>query len=315
MMAQETSKPVRVSATLRRLASYFRPYWPVLLLVALTIVGGTYTQVRAPELTGQAVDCFLTPATSGGQQGPGLLVRPPAPGEQHRGVPGRAGAAGAGGGGPLRRRGPGRGAAVLPHDLGRAARPAIAAPAALPPPAPPLPGLLLPQRGRGPDEPGHQRHRHPPAGGQLHPGQRHRGGPPDRLDPRRHAGLERPLRPGQHGRPAGDGRGHPVALRPGAGGPSARPGWPSARSTPICRRRSPGCARCRPSGGRRPTSRPSGTPTPPTGTPTSAPSPSPRPSAPPWRPSATWPSGWSPWWAGWPSSRAASSSAPPSPWA
>ena len=30
MMAQETSKPVQVSATLRRLAGYFRPHWPVL---------------------------------------------------------------------------------------------------------------------------------------------------------------------------------------------------------------------------------------------------------------------------------------------
>jgi ATP-binding cassette subfamily B protein len=80
MMAQETSRPVRVSATLRRLASYFRPYWPVLLLVALTIVGGTYTQVRAPELTGQAVDCFLTPATTGGQQGPGCWYAPLPPG-------------------------------------------------------------------------------------------------------------------------------------------------------------------------------------------------------------------------------------------
>jgi ATP-binding cassette, subfamily B, multidrug efflux pump len=86
MMAQETSKPVRVSATLRRLASYFRPYWPVLLLVALTIVGGTYTQVRAPELTGQAVDCFLIPATSGGGEpaqraaGPGCWYAPLPPG-------------------------------------------------------------------------------------------------------------------------------------------------------------------------------------------------------------------------------------------
>jgi ATP-binding cassette subfamily B protein len=64
MMAQEALKPTRVSATLGRLARYFKPYWLVLLLVAVTIVGGTYTQVRAPELTGQAVDCYLSPAVA-----------------------------------------------------------------------------------------------------------------------------------------------------------------------------------------------------------------------------------------------------------
>ena len=319
MMAQETSSRQRVSATLAAWRGYFRPYWPVLLLVALTIVGGTYAQVRAPELTGQAVDCFLIPRhqrqRAAGRRAAG--TPPCLAGSSDRGVP----APGwrqlvAGGGRPcFVARGPGRRAAVLPHDLGRAARAAPLRAAALPPPAQPLPRLLLPQRGRGADEPDHQRHRHDPAGGQLRPGQRHRGRPPDRLDPGRHAGPERPLRPGQHGRAAGDGRWPPCGSPARRAGPSARPGWPSARSTPTCRRRSPGCARCRPSGGRRPTSRPSGTPTPPTATPTSAPSPSPRPSAPRWRPSATCHRASSPWSAGWPCSRAASSSAPPSPWA
>ncbi|MDQ3702140.1 MAG: ABC transporter ATP-binding protein/permease [Chloroflexota bacterium] len=61
MMEQEVTRPQRVSATLGRLARYFRPHWLILIAVTLLIVGGTYTQVRAPELIGQAVDCYLTP--------------------------------------------------------------------------------------------------------------------------------------------------------------------------------------------------------------------------------------------------------------
>ncbi len=72
VLEQETSRPQRVSATLARLARYFRPHWLVLLAVALLIVGGTYTQVRAPELIGQAVDCYLTPGWGAG----GLDARP-----------------------------------------------------------------------------------------------------------------------------------------------------------------------------------------------------------------------------------------------
>jgi ATP-binding cassette subfamily B protein len=64
MMAQETLKPQRVSATLARLGRYFGPFWPALAAVALLMVVATYTQVRAPELIGQAVDCYLTPAVS-----------------------------------------------------------------------------------------------------------------------------------------------------------------------------------------------------------------------------------------------------------
>ena len=64
LMEQESSKPRRVSATLARLARYAAPYGLVLLAVAALIVGNTYTQVKAPELAGQAVDCFLVPATA-----------------------------------------------------------------------------------------------------------------------------------------------------------------------------------------------------------------------------------------------------------
>jgi ATP-binding cassette subfamily B protein len=64
MFDKETSKPKKVSETLGRLVSYFKPYWPVLLLTAALIIGNTWTQVVTPQLTGEAVDCFLTPATA-----------------------------------------------------------------------------------------------------------------------------------------------------------------------------------------------------------------------------------------------------------
>ncbi len=61
-LRQEATKPKHLGATLKRLAGYFKPYLVLVLLVAALIVGSTYTQVRTPELTGQAIDCFVTPA-------------------------------------------------------------------------------------------------------------------------------------------------------------------------------------------------------------------------------------------------------------
>jgi ATP-binding cassette subfamily B multidrug efflux pump len=63
LMAQEVSKPKKVRSTLARLARYFKPYWFVLVMVAILIIGNTWTQVITPEMIGQTVDCFLTPAT------------------------------------------------------------------------------------------------------------------------------------------------------------------------------------------------------------------------------------------------------------
>ncbi|HBY95087.1 MAG TPA: ABC transporter ATP-binding protein [Chloroflexi bacterium] len=59
MMGQETSKPRAVGTTLGRLVGYFRPYWLVLLVVAGLIVYSAWTQVTAPWLIGQAVDCYI----------------------------------------------------------------------------------------------------------------------------------------------------------------------------------------------------------------------------------------------------------------
>ncbi|MGI6207490.1 MAG: ABC transporter ATP-binding protein [Anaerolineae bacterium] len=67
-MGREVTKPRNVGATLARLAGYFRGYWLPLLAVALFIVLGTWAQVRAPLLLGQAVDCYLAPAVGGAGQ-------------------------------------------------------------------------------------------------------------------------------------------------------------------------------------------------------------------------------------------------------
>jgi ATP-binding cassette subfamily B multidrug efflux pump len=61
MMEREVSKPKNVGATLLRFGRYFGRYGLVLLLVAALIIGSTWTQVVAPELIGQAVDCYLFP--------------------------------------------------------------------------------------------------------------------------------------------------------------------------------------------------------------------------------------------------------------
>jgi ATP-binding cassette subfamily B multidrug efflux pump len=62
----EGQKVDNVSRTLSRLVILFKPYGLLLILVAVTIIAGTWTQVKAPELIGQAVDCYLAPTA--GQQ-------------------------------------------------------------------------------------------------------------------------------------------------------------------------------------------------------------------------------------------------------
>ncbi len=64
LLDRETLKPKRTSETLARLARYFAPWWPALLLTALLITVSTWAQVVQPELTGQVVDCYLAPAAS-----------------------------------------------------------------------------------------------------------------------------------------------------------------------------------------------------------------------------------------------------------
>ncbi len=65
LMGRERLQTRDLKSTLARFAQYFRPYWPMLLLVALVVIIATWTQVTAPDLTGQVVDCYLTPSTTG----------------------------------------------------------------------------------------------------------------------------------------------------------------------------------------------------------------------------------------------------------
>jgi ATP-binding cassette subfamily B multidrug efflux pump len=64
LLDQETSKPKSASATLGRLANHFAPFWASLLMAAIFVVIATWAQVTNPELTGQLVDCYLSPAAA-----------------------------------------------------------------------------------------------------------------------------------------------------------------------------------------------------------------------------------------------------------
>jgi ATP-binding cassette, subfamily B, multidrug efflux pump len=60
---QEARKPKAVAETLARFWGYFRQYSFVLVLEIALVIASTYLQVIIPNLIGQAVDCFLAPAT------------------------------------------------------------------------------------------------------------------------------------------------------------------------------------------------------------------------------------------------------------
>jgi ATP-binding cassette subfamily B multidrug efflux pump len=64
LLQQETIKPRSVGATLRRLGSYFGPFWPWLVLAGVLLIVNAWVQVRTPLLTGQAVDCYLAPTVA-----------------------------------------------------------------------------------------------------------------------------------------------------------------------------------------------------------------------------------------------------------
>src|SRR5438874_7057457 len=63
LFQQEARKPKAVGETLGRFWSYFRTYSPILILVGMVVVISTYIQVAIPNLIGQAVDCYMAPAT------------------------------------------------------------------------------------------------------------------------------------------------------------------------------------------------------------------------------------------------------------
>ena len=61
ILGAEVSKARRVGPTLKRFWLYLRKYKFTLFLTVILIIGGTYMQVVIPDLTGQAVDCYLSP--------------------------------------------------------------------------------------------------------------------------------------------------------------------------------------------------------------------------------------------------------------
>ena len=73
-LGMETSKARSVRGTLARLWQYFRRYGLILLLVAVLVVTSTYMQVLIPDLTGQAVDCYLGPFTTAAAVGDGAAL-------------------------------------------------------------------------------------------------------------------------------------------------------------------------------------------------------------------------------------------------
>jgi ATP-binding cassette, subfamily B, multidrug efflux pump len=61
ILDQDSRKASNVGATLGRLVGYFGSYWYMLVLALIFVVASTWAQVTTPELSGQAVDCFLVP--------------------------------------------------------------------------------------------------------------------------------------------------------------------------------------------------------------------------------------------------------------
>jgi ATP-binding cassette subfamily B protein len=63
MFAIEARKPKAPLETLARLGMYFNGYWHLMVIVAILVLATTAMQVVTPALTGQLVDCYLSPAT------------------------------------------------------------------------------------------------------------------------------------------------------------------------------------------------------------------------------------------------------------
>ena len=63
IMSQEMLKPKNLGETLVRFGNYFKPYWYMLVLAMFLVITSTWMQVTSPEIIGQIVDCYLTPAS------------------------------------------------------------------------------------------------------------------------------------------------------------------------------------------------------------------------------------------------------------
>jgi ATP-binding cassette, subfamily B, multidrug efflux pump len=67
LMEGEVSKASNVSATLRRFGPYFRNYWFGMVIALVFVAVSVWMQVLIPEISGQAVDCYLFPNNPGAQ--------------------------------------------------------------------------------------------------------------------------------------------------------------------------------------------------------------------------------------------------------
>jgi ATP-binding cassette subfamily B protein len=72
MFRGDKIKPVNTGATLARFWQYFKRFWYVLVLVLVLVIISTWAQVITPELIGQTVDCYLTPAAATASFGPAI---------------------------------------------------------------------------------------------------------------------------------------------------------------------------------------------------------------------------------------------------
>ncbi len=79
-LQSEARKASNVGGTLERFWHYFKAYWYVLVAVALLVITTTYIQVWTPDLLGQAVDCYLTPATTQALSGASTGIELPSSG-------------------------------------------------------------------------------------------------------------------------------------------------------------------------------------------------------------------------------------------
>jgi ATP-binding cassette subfamily B multidrug efflux pump len=59
LLEQDVSKPENLGTTLNRFLQYFKRYWVGALLAVSLIIISTWAQVTAPDLIGQAVDCYI----------------------------------------------------------------------------------------------------------------------------------------------------------------------------------------------------------------------------------------------------------------
>ncbi len=80
MLGGVNSKPVNVGATLGKFWVYFRHHWVALIAVLALVIVSTWAQVITPELIGQTVDCYITPAaaavaTATGSALPGVPIQ------------------------------------------------------------------------------------------------------------------------------------------------------------------------------------------------------------------------------------------------